>query len=156
MLAVNCEREKRKRRCAVVNAVLILLKNLVKMGLGVSERQKQLAYLRPTVLPRVRIAQLQANPGGVCCGVECCACPTVSSSICRKERCCITDAIPHVDVCACENLDDCGDNPCDGECKHSASKSSPKTPRNAWKLLRRRRRRSISMPASNSVGTSLL
>ena len=63
MLAVNCEREKRKRRCAVVNAVLILLKNLVKMGLGVSERQKQLAYLRPTVLPRVRIAQLQANPG---------------------------------------------------------------------------------------------
>ena len=45
-----------------MNAVLILLKNLVKMGLGVSERQKQLAYLRPTVLPRVRIAQLQANP----------------------------------------------------------------------------------------------
>ena len=59
LLAVNWGKKIRQKS---VNAVLKFLKNLVKMGLEVSERQKQLVYLRPTVITGVSIEQLHENP----------------------------------------------------------------------------------------------
>ena len=60
--------------------------------------------------PSSKECNSMSESSGACCGVEGCACPTVSPSLCEAEGCCIEEA-SNFDPCACHDLGECSPNP---------------------------------------------